>query len=349
MMLSPDLPEADKHELFIRFRAMSSIVHPNVSTVYSLENIDGRPAGVMEHIGGSFLDDIIQAEAPLDALRAAGLARQIVSGLDAIHEAGIVHKDIRPANAVINARGILKIINFTQAFLVKRACGPAPRLMDGLLDKLRWLNPASDPLVELSYTAPEQLRGGPITPQTDLYGVGAILYHMLSGKRPFVASSLYDLMHAITEVEPERLEMRSSLEAELAAIAIRCLAKSPGDRFESAASLVSALDDIELRLQAATLSTAGIAATQIAPPRRGASAKPAAPTPASASAGGSRRRPRPSQSRPLGTVCPCRATLSTAATGSTRFTGGAAWAPSTEQPTSTWIARSPSRFSTRSS
>jgi serine/threonine-protein kinase len=264
LTLAQDLPDSEKRELYVRYRALSSIVHPNISTIYSLESIDGRPTSVVEHIQGQYLDDLANAEAPLEPTRAASLVRQIASGLDAVHEAGIIHRDVRPANAVLNPRGVVKVINFSQAFVKRQACSIAPRSMDGLMEKLRWLSPNADPLVEISYTAPEQLRGGDITPQTDIYGAGAILYHLLSGSRPFSAGNLYELMRAITEEAAPQLEMRTSMEAELAVVAMRCLAKDPRDRYESAADLARALDDLERRLQVAQLAAAEIVATQIA-------------------------------------------------------------------------------------
>jgi eukaryotic-like serine/threonine-protein kinase len=266
LFAAPSLPKPVTREMILRYRALSAITHPNIETVFSMERIDGLPSVVIEYIESPrYLDDVIAVDGPFEAVRAARLGRQLASALTAIHEAGIIHKDVRPANLLLNARGSLKLVNFSQA-LVGSPSGDTPQSGDGLLEKLRWLNPVADPVVELAYAAPEQFRGQGIDERADIYGLGASLYHMLTGRPPHTGATVSELVHAISADAPKVIWTKSALETELAMVAMRCIEKRPEERYASADVLADALGDIERRMQIAASQIGNITPTQIAPP-----------------------------------------------------------------------------------
>jgi TolB-like protein/Flp pilus assembly protein TadD len=237
-------------------RAASSLSHPNLLAIFDIGERDGLRYLVTELLEGETLRDRLD-RGPMSATKALELVLQLGRGLAAAHERGIVHRDLKPENVFVTRDGHLKILDFGLAKVVapeeistQIAGSPTqPRTEPGLI------------LGTVAYMAPEQVRGQPADPRSDIFAVGAVLVEMVTGRAAFRRDSAAETMAAILKEEPPRFSA-SGLQAppSLERIVRRCLAKSPSARYPSARALVAELDNLS--------SSSGIrqAASGTAPP-----------------------------------------------------------------------------------
>ncbi len=211
----------------------ASLDHPNIVRVYDVGLENDRPYFVAELLDGETLRARLKRGAlPVsDGLRIAG---DLARGLVAAHAAGSVHRDLKPENIFLTRAGVTKILDFG---IAKLAEADQPRegvsTFTGIV------------LGTLGYLAPEQIRGGPIDQRADLFALGAILFELLTGDRAFAREHMVDTLHAILHEPPGgALEQRTDLPPALIAIVRRLLERAPEARFQSAADLISALDDV---------------------------------------------------------------------------------------------------------
>ena len=227
------------HERFAReARAEARVVHPNVVSVHDIgETEDGRPYIVMDYVDGRSLQEIIAEDGPLSSERVAIVGMGIARALAAAHALGIVHRDVKPANVVIDGQGI-------------------PHLMDfGLARELFDADPgvtAPGLLVGTAYyVAPEQARYGSASPASDLYALGAVLYHALAGEPPFLGEGALDVALRRFEEDPEALRARlPAADADLTTLIHALLERDPVDRPWDAGAVAERLGDIGARLRA---------------------------------------------------------------------------------------------------
>ncbi len=218
-------------------RAASALNHPNILVVYDVGSQQGQPYLVCELLAGSTLKEIL-AEGKVPPHQAIEWGRQIARGLAAAHEKGIVHRDLKPGNLFVTNEGQIKILDFG---LAKRTGGEA-----GLADLAE--APTSDStspgvvVGTVGYLSPEQVKGLPADPRSDLFGLGCVLYEMLSGRLAFAAQSVGETLSAILRDDPPPLDPK--LPAGLIAVVTRCLEKRPGDRFDSAKDVGFALGSV---------------------------------------------------------------------------------------------------------
>jgi tetratricopeptide (TPR) repeat protein len=208
-------------------RALARVRHPNVVVVHELVNHRGEWHVVMDHVRGASLQEVLQQRVRLPADEATRVALALAEGLACLHAADVVHRDVKPGNVVISTSG-------------------RPVLLDLGLSKLhetsQALSKAGQVLGTPTYMAPEQIRD----PQTvdgraDVYGLGATLYHMLTGSPPHVGTVEEVLTQALTIVPKSPAECRGTVDAFASEICMRCLAKDPRDRYATAADLVTEL------------------------------------------------------------------------------------------------------------
>jgi serine/threonine-protein kinase len=212
-----------------RFRkeavALSKLTHPNIAIVYDFDARDGVDFLVMEYLPGETLDARL-AVGPLPETNVARLGMQIAEGLAAAHKRGIVHRDLKPGNLQVTPEGHLKILDFGLA-----------KLLPQVGDKSQVETATDSHAVSgtLPYMAPEQLRGENVDERTDIFALGAVLYEMATGKRPFREESSPRLIDTILNhppVTPRAVNARVS--PDLERIVLKCLEKDPTLRYQSA-------------------------------------------------------------------------------------------------------------------
>jgi serine/threonine protein kinase/Tol biopolymer transport system component len=242
--------EADKRRFLREARAASVLDHPNICTIYEIDETDeGRLFIAMSFCEGETLKARIE-RGPLPVTQAAGLAAQIAAGLSAAHERGIVHRDVKPANVIVMPGDRVKIVDFGIAQLA---------------DESR-LTRAGTAVGTASYMSPEQLRGDPIDARTDVWSLGVLLYEALTGRLPFPGEDDQERIRGILSGEPAPLSgVRPGVPPDLERVVARALARHPADRYQSMAEMREDLLSIPHAASVST-STAGMDPTLVAIP-----------------------------------------------------------------------------------
>ena len=230
-VLLPDL--AGRQELAGRFlreiKLVASLNHPNIASLCTAMTIDNQLIMVMEFVDGSTISELLETGA-LPIPKALDYLDQVLGALAYAHSKGIVHRDIKPANMMLTPAGTVKLMDF----------GIARSGTE------RALTQTGTTLGSLDYMSPEQILGQHVDLRTDLYSVGVSLYEMVTGQRPFRATSDFELMAAhIKEMPKSPIEIKSWLPASLNAIIMRSIAKAPEDRFQSAEEFRQALSMVD--------------------------------------------------------------------------------------------------------
>lgn len=221
--------QTDLRKLFVReAQALAKITHPNVVAVYDVGEVDGLPYIVMELLPGRSLKQRIDADGPLAVADAVRIASEIANGLAFTHLRGMIHADLKPSNVLLDDQGHAKIADFGIARLPQEDAS-TPQLFATAM-----------------YVAPERVEGKALTPASDVYGLGLILYEMLVGRPPFTSSNPAVLLrdHVVRQPVPPS-HLRRSLPPELDEVVLRCLAKDPSRRFARASDVARALGSLE--------------------------------------------------------------------------------------------------------
>jgi len=237
--------DADPARFEREARAAAGLAHANVCAVYDYGEADGRRFMVLELLPGGSLEDRLAGDRPLPNDETRRIATEVAAGLAHAHQRGVVHRDLKPANILFDAQDRAKIADFG----IARAGGAS-----GLTE-------AGTVMGTAAYISPEQARGEPATPTSDVYAFGVILFRMLTGRLPFSSPDAIALaaMHRDL-LAPPVSELRPGAPPLLESLAAAALAKSPADRPQDGAALVA-----ELR-HAGPPSDEATAVTQIVPP-----------------------------------------------------------------------------------
>ena len=230
--------EADRlHRFEQEARAVAALNHPNILAVFDIGESNGAPYLVSELLEGETLRSVIDRGA-LAPRKAIDYGVQIAQGLAAAHEKGVVHRDLKPENVFVTKDARIKILDFGLAKLAQKATGAAS---DGAT--MTSSHTAMGVVMgTASYMAPEQVRGEAADPRTDIFGFGAVLYEMVSGKRAFRRDTTAETMTAVLKEDPPELtETGHPVPPTLDRIVRRCLEKNPEQRFQSAKDLSFAL------------------------------------------------------------------------------------------------------------
>lgn len=217
--LNPDLGNT---EVMSRFRAEATILarlnHPQIATIFELFREENDLLMVMEFVRGETLDKLAERLGPIAPDRAAYLIDQILSALEHAHRAGVVHRDVKPANVMVTDEGGIKIMDFG----IARVLGAEQKTVDFRL------------MGTPAYMSPEQVMGEEVDGRSDLYSVGVLFYRLISGALPFTADTALGMLQRQIRDTPTPISVhRPSLPAWCDVIVQRALAKTPADRFQS--------------------------------------------------------------------------------------------------------------------
>jgi TolB-like protein/predicted Ser/Thr protein kinase len=211
---------SEERERFkIEAKASAALNHPNIATIYAIEEADDEIFIVMEFIPGKELKTSINAS-PLPAAEAIEIATQIAAGLEAAHKRDIIHRDIKSANIMSNEGGVVKIMDFGLA----KVRGGAQ------------VTKAGTRLGTAAYMAPEQARGEETDHRADIWSFGVVLYEMLTGKLPFGGNYEQAVLYSILNEEPAPME---KVAPEVERVVKKALAKNPDERYQTAGELAS--------------------------------------------------------------------------------------------------------------
>src|SRR6266699_8360 len=181
-------------------KVLASLNHPNIASIYGLEESNGARALVMELVEGLTLAERIkQGPIPLD--EALPIAKQIAEGLEYAHERGIIHRDLKPSNVKLTADGNVKILDFG---LAKALETPTPQVNPSISPTLTLEGTRAGVILgTAAYMAPEQARGAIVDKRADIWAFGVVLYEMLTGKQPFAGPTVSDTLAAVLRAEPD--------------------------------------------------------------------------------------------------------------------------------------------------
>jgi hypothetical protein len=224
------LPKSLAHnaEALARFtrevRLARQVSHPNVCRVFDIGEAEGQTFLTMEFVDGEDIASLMRRIGRLPADKALEIARQVCAGLAAAHEHGIVHRDLKPANIMLDGRGRARITDFGLAGLSSEVKG----------DDARAGTPA--------YMSPEQFSGGEVTPKSDLYSLGLVMYEVFTGKRPYEAATFEEMARLREKSAPTApSEHLKDIDPLVERVMLRCLEKNPAKRPASALQVAAAL------------------------------------------------------------------------------------------------------------
>jgi eukaryotic-like serine/threonine-protein kinase len=205
-------------------KAVASLRHPHIVSVYEVGECDGQHFFAMEFVEGGTLAEILR-EGPLPARRAAELVRDVAGAIHYAHTQGVLHRDLKPSNVLIDALGQVRITDFG---LVKKLDGSSDLTLTGQM--------VGTP----NYLSPEQAAGRQeaLGPASDVYAMGAVLYELLTGRPPFLTGSLQETLQRIRDAEPVGVRaLNPAIHRDLETICLKCLEKEPARRYATAEAL----------------------------------------------------------------------------------------------------------------
>jgi serine/threonine-protein kinase len=221
-------------------KILASLNHPNIASLYGLEEADGRHLLVMELVDGDSLAAPI-AHGPIAVAQALDLAQQIAEALEAAHEKGIVHRDLKPANVKIASDGKIKVLDFGLAKAMEKAPAAVNVSLSPTLTAVATQNGVI--LGTAAYMSPEQARGDETDARSDCFSFGCVLFEMLSGRQAFQGRTSSDILASVLAREPDFSVLPSSLHPRLVTLLRRALDKNPRRRWQS-------MGDVRLEIEA---------------------------------------------------------------------------------------------------
>lgn len=216
-------------------QSAGSLQHPNVVTIYDFGELDGHLFIAMEYVEGSDLETLLAKQQTLTLQTKLEIMIDVLAGLAYAHQHGIVHRDLKPANIRVTPEPRGKLMDFGVAHLESQKM-----TQTGVM------------IGTPNYMAPEYISGKPVTGASDIFSMGAVLYEVLTGRKPFLGDTLHALLFAVVQEEPvPPSQLVPGLPVALDAVVQRAMAKEPADRYESAIDMAQALTAVRASLSGA--------------------------------------------------------------------------------------------------
>ena len=242
------LPESFAHDIdrLSRFQreaqVLASLNHPNIASIYGIEESDGVLALVLELVEGPTLADRI-AQGPVPLEEALSIAKQIAEALEAAHTRGVIHRDLKPANVKVRVDGAVKVLDFGLA----KAFDPGPDASHISLSPTM-TSPAMTRLGVIlgtaAYMSPEQARGSVVDSRADVWSFGVVLYELLAGKTLFEGATVSDTLAAVLRADLEWGRLPSDLPPAARTLLRRCLQRDPKQRLQHIGDARIELEDL---------------------------------------------------------------------------------------------------------
>ena len=251
-ILPPDVIAEKSGDRVRRFvqeaKAASALNHPNILTIYEIDEIDSEQFIATEFIDGHTLRTRIRLT-PFKPGEALDVGIQIASALSATHSVGIIHRDIKPDNIMLRHDGIVKVLDFGLAKLSRER--PPTTETNSLAPTQNMINTGFGVVLGTAqYMSPEQARGLDVDARTDIWSLGCVLYEMIAGKQPFAGPTTMDVMSGILSIEPESLiSYLPDGPRDLDRIVLRALRKDREERYQTVKDLMTDMKDLKRELE----------------------------------------------------------------------------------------------------
>jgi TonB family protein len=270
-----DATDQERRRRFLReARAATAVVHPNITTIYEVGTVDGLDYIAMEHVKGKTLRQVLGLrEDPLPIAEALRIAHEIARGLGKAHEVGVVHRDIKSDNVMLDETGHVKVLDFGLAKWVEPTRSGAALHGASTVATLE-----GQILGTPSYMSPEQAEGKSLDARTDVFSLAVMLYEMVTGRLPFTGTTPMAMMISVSRDEPTPLtKYRKDVPKALEALIYKCLDKNPEMRLSSGNDVAEALEALLSNPNKLVVATSKVALVPVAEAAPESIARPVKP------------------------------------------------------------------------